>query len=194
MPEKWDPGPVRVLLDCAVGSSLEVGRTATARDAARIVEILNACHGGEEMYCPYTVDSLKARLERSPEQYSWEHIRLGENAVVGVWSAGESIRIVTQRDGQSSESRSGIVLDYGFVPGVSGEGEAEIDALLAGWCSRLVKSGMDTLSIFTSEASAGYRTIVNRARESEVFFAWTPGVAVPERLAENGVYVDPIYF
>ena len=28
----------------------------------------------------------------------------------------------------------------------------------------------------------------------EAFHAWTPGIEVPERLAENGVYVDAIYF
>lgn len=194
VPEKWDPGPVRVQMDCAAGPAPDIGRIATRDDAPRIVEILNACHGNEEMYTPYTVESFTARLERAPAQYSFKHVRLGDNAVVGVWSAGESIRVVTERDGDRSESRRGIVLDYGFVPVQSGAGESELMALLSGWRRRLATSGMDTLSILTSAASPGYRTICQLARDTEAFYAWTPGIAVPERLAEAGLYVDAIYF
>ena len=53
---------------------------------------------------------------------------------------------------------------------------------------------MDSLAIFSSEASHGYATISELARETEAFYAWTPGIAVPERLREAGMYVDAIYF
>ncbi len=86
------------------------------------------------------------------------------------------------------------MLDYGFVPVQSGAGESELMALLSGWRRRLATSGMDTLSILTSAASPGYRTICQLARDTEAFYAWTPGIAVPERLAEAGLYVDAIYF
>jgi hypothetical protein len=198
--EKWDPGPVRAHLDCAGLSGAEVGRIATPRDAPRIVEILNACHGNEEMYTPYTVESLTARLERAPGQYSWDRVRLSENAVVGVWPAGDTMRVITQTGGTGGaqlESRRGVVLDYGFVPGDAGAespGEDELVALLGSWCTWLAKRGMDTLAIFSSEASHGYARICQLARETESFYAWTPGVPVPERLRQNGMYVDAIYF
>ena len=194
VPEKWDPGPVRALVDCRSRSGPETGRAAAPADASRIVELLNACHGREEMYTPYTVDSLTARLERSPEQYSWGDVWLGERAVVGVWPAGESIAVVTDRDGERSESRRGLVLDYGFSPSESGDPEAELSALIAGCCTRLARRGLDTLSILSSEASPGYATLCALASTTEAFYAWTPGIAVPERLAETGVYVDAIYF
>ena len=53
---------------------------------------------------------------------------------------------------------------------------------------------MDTLTIFSSEASPGYETIRGLAARSEAFYAWTPGVAVPERLPRTGMYTDAIYF
>lgn len=193
VPEKWDPGPVRAHLDCTSIAGPEAGRRASPDDAAHIVGILNACHEGEEMYTPYTVDTLRARVERAPAQYSWEHIFLTANAVVGVWAAGESIRVITDANGERRESRRGVVLDYGFVPGSAGA-EAELESLLRGWCARLAKRGLDTLAIFTSAASRGHDTICALARETEAFYAWTPGVPVPSRLAEAGIYVDAIYF
>ena len=193
VPEKWDPGPVRAQLDCTALSGPHVGRTATPEDAPRIVEILNACHGREEMYTPYTVESLSARLARAPDPYSWDRVRLTENAVVGVWPAGDTIRVVTETQGRRVESRRAVVLDYGFRPGEAAA-EQELVALLAGWCTWLAKRGLDTLSIFSSEASHGYGAIHEIARETEAFYAWTPGIAVPDHLHESGVYVDPIYF
>jgi hypothetical protein len=195
--EKWDPGPVRAQLDCAALSEPDFGRTATPADAPRIVEILNACHGDEEMYTPYTVESLSARLERAPAQYSWNRVRLSENAIVGVWPAGDTVRVITETAGKRVESQRGVVLDYGFLPGKSGAdcpGEAELRGLLRGWCTWLAKRGMDKLAIFTSPASPGYEMICELTRDTEAFYAWTPGIAVPERLREVGIYVDAIYF
>ena len=54
--------------------------------------------------------------------------------------------------------------------------------------------GLDSLSIFTSPASSGCESLCAAARETEAFFAWTPGIPVPPGLAQSGMYVDPIYF
>jgi hypothetical protein len=53
---------------------------------------------------------------------------------------------------------------------------------------------MDTLTVFSSPASPGYQTIRALAKQTEAFYAWTPGIAVPQRLPEAGMYVDAIYF
>lgn len=191
--EKWDPGPVRLQLDCGTLAGPAVGRAATPEDAPRIVEILNACHEGEEMYTPYTTTTLRERLERAPAQYSWGHVRLTAGAVVGVWPAGESICIVAETQGERVESRRGVVLDYGFVPGRTGA-EEELAALLRDACARLCERGMDTLSLFSSPGSRGYADLSALATEAEAFYAWTPGVPVPDDVARVGMYTDAIYF
>ena len=40
---------------------------------------------------------------------------------------------------------------------------------------------MDKLAIFTTPASPGYEMIRELTRDTEAFYAWTPGIAVPER-------------
>ncbi|MCH8850348.1 MAG: hypothetical protein IIC89_05930 [Chloroflexi bacterium] len=99
-PGKWQVRALRALLDCAALAGPPAGRPATPADAARIVELLNACHDAEEHFLPYTVASLTARLERAPRQYSWERLRLTDDAVVGVWPAGENVRVIIERDGE----------------------------------------------------------------------------------------------
>lgn len=48
---------------------------ATIEDAPAIVEMLNSFHRDEEMYVPYTIDSLARRVARAPDLYSLgEHL------------------------------------------------------------------------------------------------------------------------
>ncbi len=190
MPDKWPAPALRAQLSCDSLAGPAAGRPATPADALRIVEILNACHDGEEQYLPYTVESLTARLERAPAQYSWERVWLSERTVAGVWPAGESIRVIIESNGRRAESRRGLVLDYGFLPGA----EDELEALLRGWCGWLAGRGLDTLSIFTSALSPGYDRLRGLASEVEAFDFWTPGIAVPPGASERGLYVDQVYF
>lgn len=189
-PNKWPLHVLRMQLDCASLAVPSAGRPATPADARRIVELLNICHEGEELYLPYTVESLAARLQRAPKQYSWERVWLTDRAVVGVWPAGEGIRVIIESNGERSESRRGLVLDYGFLPGA----EDELERLLRGWCGWLAERGMDTLSIFTSENSRGYEMLRGLASTIEAFDCWTPGIAVPAGAEHRGLYVDQAYF
>jgi hypothetical protein len=189
-PDKW-PAPVLwAQLDCARLASGTFGRSATPSDAAGIVDLINAFRAGEEMFVPYTQESLAGRLARAPELYSWERLWLAEGAVVGVWPAARALRLVTERDGAQSTSEPGVVLDYAFAPG----SEGAFEGLLRAWCGWLAARGMDKLSLFTSAASRGCDIITSLAAEVEAFNMWTPGVAVPSDAAEKGLYVDPIYF
>lgn len=188
-PNKWSVRALRAHLDCASLEGPSAGRPATPDDAPRIVEILNSCHGDEEMYLPYTVESLTARLERSPAQYSWERVWLSDRAAVGVWPAGESIRLISESGGVQSVSRRGLVLDYGFLPGA----EDELEGLLRAWCAWLAERELDTLSIFTSAPSPGCSRIRPLARELEAFDVF-PGAPEPEGAAQRGLYVDHVYF
>jgi hypothetical protein len=190
VPNKWSARALRVQLDCAALAGPPAGRPATPADADRIVEVLNRCHADEEMYLPYTVGSLAERLARAPAQYSWGRVWLGEGAVVGVWPAGESIRLVMRSHGREWESRRGLVLDYGFISGSDGE----LEALLRAWCAWLAERNLDTLSIFTSERSPGYASLVRLARDVDAFDLWTPDMAEPPGAAERGLYIDQVYF
>ena len=81
-------------------------------------------------------------------------------------------------------------MDYAFEPG----GEDQLEALLRAWCARLAAGGFDTLVIYGSPASPGASMLERLGRETERFFMWTPGIAVPEGAENRGLYVDAVYF
>ena len=113
-----------------------------------------------------------------------------DRAVVGVWPAGDALRVITESPDGRTESRRGLVLDYGFLPGA----EDELEQLLLAWCARLVADRIDSLSIFTSEPSLGSARICALGAEIEPFNMWSPGIAEGRNSGENGLYVDPVYF
>ena len=189
-PDKW-PQPVwRLRLACARLAGPAAGRPATPADAPAIVAALNRFHAGEEMFVPYTPESLAARLSRAPDLYGWDNLWLDERAVVGVWPAGRGLRIVTERGGVQTHSDPGLTLDYAFEPGA----EAAFERLLRAWCGWLAPRGIDRLSLFTSPLSPAADLLTGLADEVEPYNMWTPGIAVPEDAPRKGLYVDPIYF
>ncbi len=189
-PSKWNITVLKMQLSAAKRAGSPLGRAATSKDAAAIVAMLNTFHAREEMYVPYTIDSLTARLERAPELYSWGNIRMTPRAIVGMWPAGDSLCVVTDKDGETTRSRRGVVLDYAFASG----GEEEFVGLLRSACASPGDRNIDALSIFSSPASPGIEVIRSLADEVEEYNLWTPGLAVPSNAAERGLYVDPIYF
>lgn len=189
-PNKW---PIRIQwakLDCSRLGGSAFGRPAEAADAPMVVELLNVFHQREEIFVPYTPQRFTARMERASDLYGWDRLWLADGAVVGVWPAGRALRTVTQRAGARSVCDPGVVLDYAFAAGAEGA----FEALVRAWCAWLAARGMDRLSIFTSPASPGAEFITALADEVEDFNMWTPGIEVPARAEENGLYLDPIYF
>ena len=189
-PNKWPQVVYRIPLDCAALAGPPAGRPATPDDAPQIVRRLNAFHDAEEMFVPYTVESFTARMRRAPDLYGWDRLWLSDGAVVGAWAHGNALRAVTEVAGVRTVSRSGVVLDYAFEPGA----EAGLEALLRGWCGRLAPEGFDTLVIYSSPASPGAALLAQLGRETERFFMWTPGIAVPQGAEDRGLYVDAVYF
>ncbi|MGH8972702.1 MAG: hypothetical protein ACRD0C_05800 [Acidimicrobiia bacterium] len=185
----WPVQAVRAHLSTAALAGPRAGRQATPADAGAVVEMLNASHGGEELYLPYTEELLIERLTRAPELYSWERIWLGDGAVVGVWPSGTSIRVIEESSTGRREWRRGLVLDYGFHAGA----EAELEALIRAWCGWLAERGQNELCIFTSAGSAGEKLLTDLAERLEAFDVWTAGVE-PPRAVDHGLYIDPIYF
>lgn len=190
-PGMWRPGILRARIHTAEIAGPAAGRSATAEDAARIVEILNAGRGQEEMYVPYTVESFGARMSKDPSLYSWDRVWIGDRTVVGVWPVGDKVRTITTRDGVTTESRPGYSLDYGFEAGA----EEEFEALLRAWSAWLADRGMDRMSILTSKGSMGYPVIRTLADDVEQLVMNTgPPIEPPEDLASRGLYADHIYF
>jgi GNAT superfamily N-acetyltransferase len=187
---RWSVGPVRALLSAKRQAGPLVGRVATKGDAEKIAELLNQTHGQEEMYFPCTSDSVRARLERAPDLYSWDQVWLTDCAVLGVWPAGNQTKVVTEKDGRVTEARHGLVLDYGFLRGA----ESEFEHLLTAWCGWLSEHGHTHLSIFTSRPSCSFPIIQRMADHLEQFDIWTPPIAEPEGAAKHGVFVDQIFF
>jgi hypothetical protein len=175
------------VLDCEALAGPDHGRTATAADVERIVEVLNAGHEGEEMYLPHTAESFTTRMERAPELYSWGKVLIGDGAVVGVWPAGLRVAI----DGPDGNTRSvrAVVLDHGFVPGA----EAEFDRLVRAWCARLVSAGHSELTLATSEPSPSYPWVAPVASRMDAFL-FRMSVPEPEGASTRGLYVDAVYF
>ncbi len=187
---RWSMHQIRAQLPCASLAGPQIGRPATPRDTSRIVDILNATHESDEMYLPYTVDSFTARVERSPRDYCWERVRMTDRAAVGVWPLGDSVRFIIESKGNRVESRRGLALDWGFLPGA----EDEFEALLRAQCGWLSDRGLDRLSLFTSEASAGYERVRALASELERYVVISFGIPEPPGASARGLYVDPIYF
>lgn len=187
---RWSIRPTLIDLETSSMTGVSVGRPSTPADAPQIVALINAAHSGEEMFLPYTVESLSARLDRAPSQYSWDRVWLTGHAVVGVWPEGEwiSTRVISP-GGESRESRGAAVLDFGYEPG----GEHELLALLGAWCSWLEARGMSSLSLFSSPG-ARHWSLLNPLGELRRFDFWTPAIPAPEPAAGHGVYVDHIYF
>jgi GNAT superfamily N-acetyltransferase len=187
---KWSFGPALIALDTAALAGPAFGRTATAMDATRLVQLFNAAHQGEEMFMPYTTESLSARLARAPRQYSWERVQMTDRAALGVWPEGEttSLRLV-EPSGEVSEFRSGAVLDFGYLPG----GEDDLVALLRGACAVLARDGMAELTIFSSPGARHWDLLSNLGTPGEFWF-WTSELPQPADAESNGLYVDHIYF
>lgn len=189
-PNKWPVTVIRLQLDCAKVAADGFGRAATPADCGILVQMLNAFHEQDEMFVPYDEERFRARMARAPKQYSWDKILMTEKALVGVWPAGDSLRVITETNGKRTESVRGVVLDYAFGAG----GEKDFERLLRTWCARLAERGMDRLSIFTSRNSAGVDLLRALAGEAEEFFMWSPGLPVPADADRHGLYVDPVYF
>ena len=113
-----------------------------------------------------------------------------DHAVLGVWPAGDTVRFIIESKAKRVESRRGLALDWGFLPGA----EDEFEALIRAQCGWLDGRGLDRLSIFTSETSAGFERVRALASELERYVVISFGIPEPPGAATRGLYVDPIYF
>lgn len=184
----WGLRVFRAELPCAGLAGEAFGRAATPDDAEHIAALMNRCHGREGFFAPYTAETLRERLSRAPDAYSWSNLFVSDAAVVGAWLCGERRRV--EKDGRRSETSRGLVLDFGFEGGV---GLDELERLLRHTCAAARDAGMDQLSVFSSPPSQGAERIRELA-DDVVSYEFAFGAPEPPDLAECGAYVDPVYF
>ena len=190
-PGTWDTGVFRLVVPlAALTSEPRAGRTATPGDAPKIVHILNRCHDQEEMFLPYTVESLGMRLTRDSSIYSWDQILVNDHAVLGVWLAGLRVTIESPEGDGPNRSVRAVALDHGLIgPG----GDDAFRSLLAIAARDLADAGHTELGFVLSEASPAYSVVAALAERIEPF-AFRMAVPEPPGTRTRGVYVDPVYF
>lgn len=186
-PGGWSFGFHRAAIDAASIAGPQHGRKATPDDAAEIVEIINTCHYPEEMFLPYTVESLTARLERAPDLYTWDDLVIGDGAVLGVWTAG--LKVTVQDGGTTTEDVRAIVIDYGFAPGA----EDSFEQLVRSQCRLLLERGHTELMILTSGGSPNNELVRSWARRLDPFL-FRMGIPEPDGAEQRGLYIDAVYF
>jgi hypothetical protein len=184
---RWPEMAERLVIDTASAAATGVGRSATVADAERLVALLNDTHGEEELFCPYSLDSLRERLSRAPNSYSWPSFLISERACVGVWAPKMSVR--RRERGVETRDVRAFVLDYGCTS----DGVGELVALVNDWRASLAAEGTTELSIFTSAGSRGAADLTALAKRREPYVVLC---AVPpsEDVKERGIYIDQLYF
>lgn len=184
---RWATPVECMVLPCRELAGVRHGRAARPEDATRIGRLLASSHGAEELALEFEPAWVEQRLGRSPRDYSWPHVMLSEQAVLGVWDSG--LRIVRVDASGTATTRTATALDWGFAPGA----DAEMEALLRSACSTLAAAGVDDLTIFTSPPSRGRSLLADLARAVRVCRVTTAGVW-PRAPETTGIHVDPVYF
>jgi hypothetical protein len=185
--EFWPLGAARLTIDTAVAAAPPAGRPSEASDARRLVELFNLTHRNEELFVPYTEETLTMRMLRAPDVYSWRHVLIGERAALGVWPAGLGVRR-EEEAGVTSDVRA-LVLDYGCEP----DAEDTLLELISAAAGSLKDSGTTELSIFCSEPSPAFPALSRLAKRIEPYIVRCAAPPDPE-LEQRGVYVDQLYF
>ncbi len=181
---RWSTHAELCAIDCHASGGPATGRVGSPADAGHIVELCNAAHSDEQIFIPYTTDSLAQRLSRAADLYSWENFLIDDDAVVGVWN--QQLRITR---GNSTQQVRAVVLDTGFVPGP--RGQVALERLLRACCTQLEASGTTHLVGFTSERSLDREVLTSLASSVDRF---RHGCRVPEPQPPKGIRVDAIYF
>jgi hypothetical protein len=163
--QAWPVQPLMCKLRVRDLRGSRLGRPARPVDADQIVEAVNAWHGDEAMFCPYSSDFLTARLERAAEQYSWANLLVTDRAGVGVWPAGDSFTTIVESTAGRTTERDGLVLDHGVLSG----GESDYEGLLRRWCTELDDRGFTNLVTFTSPRSPSFSVLAELKGEMQPF-------------------------
>lgn len=186
--DDWRVLARRLSIPTSIYTGPSFGRAAKPSDAARIAALVNAAHGREGFFAPYSEQVVGERLSRAPHAYGWESVRISSHAVVGAWLSREQRRI--EREGVVRETVRGLVLDFGFE---GEEGRVELAELLRHWCGVARGAGISHLELFCSEPSAAWPIVAPFAEDFESY-EFPCVIPAPKDLERKGLYVDAVYF
>lgn len=190
-PSHWSTRPFRAVLKCEELARPGVSKPVSSGDSETICSFINDTHGNEILFNPYTPASLSERLSRAPDAYNWSSLNKNDNAVLGLWKAGE-IRSFKTGDRVESVKRA-LALDWGFN-GLNGE--VDLEGLIRSVCGELIDEGIDEISIFSCEPSPGAELIRSLAAYIEPYvLCWgSRQVGEPQDTSSRGVFVDQARF
>jgi hypothetical protein len=190
-PAHWSVRPFRAVLRCEELAGPPVGRAASVDDVRLVCDLINHAHHREALFSEYTPSVLDERFSRAPDAYDWSSLRLTEDAVLGVWEAGE--RRTTERGGVTESTSRALALDWG-LRGMSGEGSFE--DLIRSVCGDLARRGVDELSVFACDPGPGSALLRDLAHAIEPYvLCWgSTRINEPDDLSGRGVYVDQTRF
>lgn len=163
------------------------GRSATRADAGVIATILEQSHAHAHL-CPRFDERWVAdRFTRSPDDYGWGDVLVGDGAVLGVWD--ERLGLTIERDGVEERVVQATVLDWGARPGA----EDELVTLLGAAASMVAVGGTTHVVLLATPAHPLYGMLAGLASEIDRFRVICT-LPAPADVASRGVYADGIYF
>ena len=160
-----------------------------------VVALMNRTHMGKELFSPYTVEGLQARLGRTPE-YSWHNWWGIEDptgrlvAVAGLLDVGLWWRVIRRPKAAGDETTSSAadVFDFGYADG----GEQQMAELLWHLLDVTASWGRDHLSICLDPEDSLYAFLPAPARAGVVFRFFATGI-VPSASDIGRLHLDPAY-
>ena len=192
------PGAVHLVdLHTEAGPRAEVPAVRLGPERAQeVVALLNRTHAGKELFAPYTEESLRARLGRSPE-FGWQNWwgiegRAGRLvAVAGLLDLGRWWRMKrrVKASGEETASSAAAVFDFGYAEG----GERQMVELLHHLLGIAASWGRDDLSIHLDPEEGLYPFLPSSARVGADFRLFATGLAVPPAHEMGHIYLDPVY-
>lgn len=160
-----------------------------------VVALINSTHVGKELFSPYTVERLQARLGRTPE-YSWHNWWGIEDstgrlvAVAGLLDVGLWWRVIRRlkATGEETTSSAAGVFDFGYADG----DEQQMAELLCHLLDVTASWGRDHLSICLDPEESLYAFLPAPARASVIFRFFATGI-VPSASDMGRLHLDPAY-
>lgn len=192
----WPKEVHLVELDTQARRRATVPAVRVGSDRVReVADLINSTHAGKELFSPYTVERLQARLGRTPE-YSWHNWWGIEDpsgrlvAVAGLLDLGRWWRVTrrVKAAGDETTSSAAGVFDFGYAYG----GEQRMAELLCHLLEVTASWGRDHLSICLDPEDSLYTRLPAPARASVIFRFFALGI-VPSASDMGRLYLDPAY-
>jgi hypothetical protein len=183
----WVTPVVRYRFDCAALAAPKAWQPGSAADEAHVSDLMQMANARCVFWPGRDRERLSTRMRKSPDDYGWTDLVVGEHAVVGVWDAGWTV-VRTSPD--PTRQRVATILDWGFDP----HRPTALEDTLRAACTRALQSGTTHLLAYGAPPAPGTNVLEALASETESFELNSPMIAEPMDVHARGIYIDPLYF